>query len=55
MVSTPYTGLHQIRSVDKILMQWHKTINTGSTKEKKKENKRKKERKKRKKERKKDI
>ena len=43
MVSTPYTGLHQIRWVYKILMHWHKTINTGSTEEKKrkKEKKRK--------------
>jgi hypothetical protein len=41
MVSTPYTGLYQIRCVYKILMHWHKTINTGSIEEKKRKNKQK--------------
>jgi ABC-type long-subunit fatty acid transport system fused permease/ATPase subunit len=41
LVSTSYTGLHQIRCVYKILMHWHKTINTESIEEKKREERKK--------------
>jgi len=41
LVSTPYTGLHQIKCLHKILMHWHKTINTGSNEEKKRKERRK--------------
>jgi hypothetical protein len=45
MVSTKYTGLYQIKCVYKILMHWHKTINTGSIEEKKRKEKKRKEKK----------
>jgi len=47
LLSTPYTGLQQIRCVYKVLMHWHKTINTGSTEEKKRKEKKGKEKKQR--------